>query len=257
MFASCIGDVIPRAGHCVIDCHPKLEKLFRRSFPEATIHGGSQVDTDLSWLERIPSADLKIPSGSLPFHFRRSLDAFPRHTGYLRADEARVQHWRSRLAVLGDGLKVGLSWRGGSRFTHRGLRSLELDQLQVLLGVQGIDFVSVQYGDCAAEIDRLQQEKGISIAHWPEAIDDYDETAALVSALDLVISVQTAVVHLGGALGKPVWVMVPAAPEWRYGRSGSTIPWYPSVTLFRQRVLHDWQPVISEVTEHLRSRVAC
>ena len=112
-------------------------------------------------------------------------------------------------------------------------------------------FVSLQYGACRAEVEAPLQAAGVRVHHWQEAIDDYDETAALVSALDLVISVQTALVHLAGALGKPVWVMVPAVPEWRYLQSGETMPWYPSVRLFRQARADDWEPVIDSVATEL------
>jgi ADP-heptose:LPS heptosyltransferase len=91
----------------------------------------------------------------------------------------------------------------------------------------------------------------VSLPHWQDALDDYDETAALVCALDLVISVCTAVIHLTGALGKPVWILVPAVAEWRYLRSGETLPWYPSARLFRQAQAEDWQNVIGRVSEQL------
>ena len=101
------------------------------------------------------------------------------------------------------------------------------------------------------EIDALQRRFGVRVHEWREAIDDYDETAALVAALDLVISVQTAVVHLAGALGKRAWVLVPVVAEWRYLESGETMPWYPSVRLFRQRQAGQWQPALAQVAEEL------
>lgn len=98
---------------------------------------------------------------------------------------------------------------------------------------------------------------GIDIVDWPEAIDgDYDETAALVSALDLVISVCTSVVHLTGALGRPAWVMTELVPEWRYGLRGSAMPWYPQVRLFRQVTQGDWDPVVAAIERELRQRVS-
>jgi ADP-heptose:LPS heptosyltransferase len=92
------------------------------------------------------------------------------------------------------------------------------------------------------------------VHHRQDAIDNYDETAALVSALDLVISVQTAVIHLSGALGTPTWVMVPVCPEWRYGATGERMPWYGSVRLFRQRQWNDWQETIETVARELARR---
>jgi ADP-heptose:LPS heptosyltransferase len=91
----------------------------------------------------------------------------------------------------------------------------------------------------------------VQIHHWPEAIDDYDETAALVAALDLVISVQTAVVHLAGGLGQPTWALISAVPEWRYGAAGEVMPWYPSVRLKRQQTLGEWGSVMKWISEDL------
>ena len=111
--------------------------------------------------------------------------------------------------------------------------------------------MSLQYTDCNAEIAALRDQHDACVHHWQEAIDDYDETAALVTALDLVITVQTAVAHLSGALDKPVRVMVSAAPEWRYQRSGETLPWYSSMRIVRQNRLGQWQNVIDRITMEL------
>jgi hypothetical protein len=123
--------------------------------------------------------------------------------------------------------------------------------LRPLLEMRDVHFVNLQYGECRAEIDAASLAIGSTIHHWPEAISDYEDTAALVSAVDIVISVCTAVVHLGGALGRPVWVMAPFVAEWRYGREGSSMIWYPSVRMFRQPKAGAWGPVISEVRRAL------
>ena len=252
MFASCVGDVIARARHCFIECHSKLEKIFRRSFPVATVHGALQTETLQHWLEREPKIDCKIGTGSLPLHFRRHRADFPVHTGYLRADPGRAEYWRSRLAALGAGPKVGISWRGGAVRTRRYMRSVPLEHWTPLLSLPGMHFVSLQYGDCQDEIEAVRKSSGVRVHHWTEAIEDYDETASLVSSLDLVISVQTAVIHLGGALGRPVWVLVSARPEWRYQEAGESLPWYPSVRLIRQAAADQWTPVIDEARQRLR-----
>jgi hypothetical protein len=256
MFASCLPDLMAVAGHCAIDCHEKLERIFTRSFPGASVHGGQQTNTDQSWLERMPRIDCKVACGTLPLYLRRRPEDFPQHAGYLKADPQRVAYWKGRLAELGPGLKVGLSWRGGSKYTHRTIRSLELRQLDPLLRMAAVQFVSLQYTDCRQELAEWGRENGLKVHHWQEAIDDYDETAALVCAVDIVISVQTAIVHLAGALGRPAWVVVPAAPEWRYQHSGESLPWYPSVRIFRQGRLGEWQPVIERVAGELRRLIA-
>jgi tetratricopeptide (TPR) repeat protein len=234
MFASLLPEVIARVGHCVVESDPRLRPLLARSFPAATVYATGQA------LPR--AADAAIPAGSLPRFLRRQAGDFPRHAGYLRADARRVQACRERLSRLGAGLKVGLSWTGGVRETRRPVRSIPIEQLGPLLATPGVRFVSLQYTSEAA-----QEAAAHGIAHWPEVIADYEETAAMACAVDLVISVCTSLVHLGGALGRPVWVMAPYSPEWRYGFSGERMPWYPSVRIFRQPAYGEWQPVIDAV----------
>ncbi|MCC7484462.1 MAG: glycosyltransferase family protein [Burkholderiales bacterium] len=255
MFASCLPEVIERAGHCVIDCHPKLERLFRRSFPAATVHGGHQAD-DPAWLAAAPVVDCRIAAGSLPLLLRRRPADFPPHAGYLRADAARVDAFRARLAALGPGLKVGLSWRGGTELSRARLRSVELAALAPLVAVAGVRFVDLQYHDTAAERAAFSRATGLPLVHWEDALGDYDETAALVVALDLVVSVCTAIVHLAGALGRPAWVMTPYSPEWRYGQAGEDMPWYPSVRLVRQARRGEWGPVIAMLARDLAALAA-
>jgi len=200
--------------------------------------------------------DYHVLAGSLPGLLRNRLEDFPRHEGYLVADPLRAERWRARLAELGPGPKIGLSWRGGTHLTRRSLRSLALHDLLPVLRTMGLRFISLQYGECAAELEGLRRETGIEVVHWPEAIDDYEETAALCASLDLTLSVCTSVIHLNGALGKPVWVMVPAVAEWRYGVQGDSMPWYPSVRLIRQASGGDWSDVFARVTRDLAERFA-
>ena len=251
MFASCLGEVIGQARHCVIECHRKLEKLFRRSFPAATVYGALQTDPQRNWLDHDPRIDCKAGIGSLPLRLRASRGDFPRHTGYLRADPVRSEYWRERLRGLGSGPKIGISWRGGARKTRRHVRSIPPEDWGPLLALPGMHFVSLQYGETRSDIDAMQAASRCVVHHWPEAIDDYDETAALVSALDLVMSVQTAIIHLGGALGRPVWVLVSSRPEWRYQEEGDSLPWYPSVRLIRQSTPGDWRGVIDDARRRL------
>jgi tetratricopeptide (TPR) repeat protein len=250
MFASCLPDVIARAGHCVIECHEKLAPIFRRSFPTATVHGGSQHD-ELAWLSRLPPIDCCIPIGSLPLHFRSRLEDFPRHDGYLKADEGRKAHWRTVLDRLGPDLKVGISWRGGTPRSRQAYRSLQMEVLRPLLAIPGVQFVNLQYGNCAAELENLKRDHGLTVHHFPESIADYDQTAALVAALDLVVSVCTAVIHLAGALGKPAWIMAPISPEWRYGIDQENMPWYPTHKVVRSQNFAVWQPLIDRVRSEL------
>jgi tetratricopeptide (TPR) repeat protein len=260
-FASVIPDAIAAAAHCIIECDVRLESLYRRSFPTATVTGIERKN-DEKWslalearVDSIPKFDFWTHIGTLPLHFRTSADAFPKSGAYLRADPERVAYWRERLDALGPGLKVGISWRGGVALTNSVSRSLALKQLEPLFSIPGVQFVSLQYGDNRAELEAFAVESGHLVHLWQDAIDTYDETAALVSALDMVVTVATAIVHLAGALDRPVWVMTPLGAGWRYGRTTPTMAWYPSARVFRQEKNYVWDRVIANVKRGLQ-RVA-
>ena len=129
--------------------------------------------------------------------------------------------------------------------------------IEPLFGAGG-SFINLQYGTTEAELlafARLKA-KGANFIHWPDALESYEETAALVVALDLVISVCTAVIHLAGALGQQVWILVPSAPEWRYLASGEVLPWYPSARLFRQKEPFAWDEVLERVARELDAHLS-
>jgi len=251
MFASCLPHAVAASEHCVIECSPKLESLFRRSFPDASVYSLSQ-DKALPRDVLDQGIDAQVPIGSLPMHFRRTVTDFPTHHGYLQADATSVAAWRTRLAKLGPGLKVGISWQGGTAKTRRAVRSLPLTKWAPILRVPNVHYVDLQYTDSQAELAALEASLGVHVHSWQDTKDNYDENAAMIAALDLVISVCTAVIHLGGALGRPVWVMAPFSPEWRYGIAGDAMPWYPSVRVFRQPVYNDWDAVICNVARSLK-----
>lgn len=256
MFSSCYQQVVDDARRCVIECDPRLLQLFVRSFPGATFYPLTDLHTTAPADPGV-AIDARIYAGSLPYYLRRSVGDFPAHQGYLKPDPERVAYWRTHLRALGSGLKVGISWRGGTVFTHRERRTLSLPALLPVLTVPGVRWVNLQYGKRADDIAQLKSSCGVEIVDWPEAIDgNYDETAALVSALDLVISVCTSIVHLTGALGKPVWVMTARVPEWRYGLGGASMPWYPAARLFRQTGQGVWDPVISGIEQALQQYVS-
>ena len=248
MLASCFSDLTAAAGACNLECDPRLQGLFQRSFPSARFLGRAphedQLDLELSGI------DCRISMGRLPGIFRNTWADFPSHSGYLRADPIKVSAWRKRLLELGPGPWVGISWRGGARATRAQLRSIPLRMWSDLL-TRRAHFVSLQYGDCAEEVSQFGRSHGLNIWHWPETLGDYEETAALVVALDIVVSVCTAIVHLSGALGRPVLVLTPATPEWRYLGSGRRMPWYPSVTLYRQSPGESWEDVLQRVASAL------
>ena len=255
MFASCVPDVLRQARGVVIECDVRLAPLFQRSFPAARVHGATR-DGNHDWLQEFPELSVQAACGGLPRFLRRSPADFPHHRGYLVADRGRVADWKSRLAERGSTLNVGLSWHGGTRRTREELRSLTFAQCLPWLTARDCRFVCLQRGDCAAEVAAARQV-GARLEWWPQALQDMDELAALIAALDLVVSVPSTTVHLAGALGQRCWVLLSHAPEWRYAWRGETMLWYPSVRMFRQARSGDWSPVVAAVTAELGRGVCC
>lgn len=250
-FASCIPD-LQRDNKVIIECEPRLEKLFRRSFG-GNVYGTRYIKGGLEWPAKHP-IDATVAFGSLPGHFRNAAIEFP-GTPYLIPDPQRCVQWRALLDSLGPKLKVGLTWTGGIRKTFASLRSLDLKDLEPIWR-QDATFISLQYKDAAEEVADVENSTGIKIHDWPHATltKDYDDMAALVSQLDLIVTVQQTAVHTGGALGVPTWALIPKTPLWRYGLTGTTMPWYRSVVLYRQKNL--WIDTIAQVGSDLRKLIA-
>jgi len=241
MFASCVNDVLNVLHkHPIIECAPRLERLFARSFPNAMVVGTHDLEG-----KDLPGGvdpEAYCPLGSLPMLFRPSVESFP-GTPYLRVDPDKVAAIRARLPE--GKLRVGVAWQGGGQNTRIDLRSILPEQWKPILA-NDCDFVSLQYTKQAAA-DAAE----MGIHHWPEAeADDMDDVAALVASCDLVISVCTTAIHIAGALGVPCWVLVPSGHAWRYGGTGETMPWYRSVRLFRQKCAN-WDETIGKVADGL------
>ncbi len=227
----------------VILTYPSLAGLFR------TVPGVAEVVADG---DPLPAFDLQAPILSLPHLFGTELATIPAESAYLSADPARVAAWRDRLAAL-PGLKVGLVWAGGTRpndpdwarIDHR--RSLALAQFAEIAGLAGLSLVSLQKGEAAAQVE------GFPIADFMDEVEDFADTAALVEALDLVVSVDTAVAHLAGALGKPVWILSRYDGCWRWLENRDDSPWYKTARLYRQRQPHGWQDVLARLREDLEN----
>jgi hypothetical protein len=191
---------------------------------------------------------------SLPLARGTTLETIPQRVPYLRADPIQVSRWRGRLAPL-PGLWVGICWSGDPR-PHQPdagaidkRRSTALASWAPIAAVRGVSLVSLQKGPAAEQIAR--RPSGMTIHDWTDELDDFADTAALIEALDLVITVDTATAHLAGALRKPVWILnrFDACWRWLIGRNDS--PWYPTATLFRQPSPGDWDTVFAEVAAAL------
>jgi ADP-heptose:LPS heptosyltransferase len=176
---------------------------------------------------------------------------------YLFAEPSLLEKWRERMNGLGPGLKVGISWRGGAEANVRRARSTTLDQWRGVLAVPGARFVSLQYGDTQSELDACYRGTGIEISDWEDAdpLGDLDEFAAQIAALDLVVSVDNSTVHIAGALGLPVWTLLPFASDWRWLHGREDSVWYPTMRLFRQTAPRNWNDVFKSVVAKLTSRV--
>ncbi|MCH7685464.1 MAG: tetratricopeptide repeat protein [Planctomycetes bacterium] len=248
MFASCIPELLEQAGECSMECDSRLVSLFERSFPQAQVFS-RPINRSGTGQEPSPCFDRQIAMGSLPRFLRRSLDSFPEQKRFLIPDEKRLRKWHERFAELGNGLKVGISWRGGRKPEVRRSRSTTLDQWIPVLRTPGVQFINLQYGECRQELATCQEQHGISIHDWDDAdpVADLDDFAAQIAALDLVISIDNATVHMSGALGVPVWTLLPFAPDYRWMTGTDTSPWYPSMTLFRQPKPRDWKTVFDRV----------
>lgn len=191
-----------------------MQGLFRRSFPEIEIYG-TRNNPDKHWKDW-RTIDYSCLIGSLAYHYRNKDTDFPGKP-YLVADPERVTQWKSLLNTL-PGQKVGIAWTGGMKNTFSHRRSMTLEEMLPILKTPGVTWVSLQYKDPTAEIRAFERQYGIKIHHWKRAAEsaDYDDMAALMKSLDCVVSVQTAGVHLAGALGVKCFVL------FRPSRAGST-----------------------------------
>ena len=244
MFASMLPDLM-KTNKVILECYPRLETLFKKSFPEATVYGTRDQAKVPDWVKD-HTIDYRISIGSLGKFYRRSRESFP-GTPYLTAEPM----------PKGDKFRVGISWSGGGAKAGRVMkRSVPLSWWKSILNVPNVEFVSLQYADSKEDLD-LMEGLGYSIKTF-DAVKarDYYETARLVKSCDLVISVCTSVVHLAGALGVPCWVLTPKWPAWRYQNTGG-MPWYRSVRLYRSPDVErdGWIPVISRIGLDLQDLV--
>ena len=251
MFASCLQEVIDNAGLCILECDKRLVPIFLRSFPKAKVIPRIKADDPLP--VELLHVDVKIAMGSLPLFLRPHIESFPLKKSFLMPDAEKTEFWRERIGSLGEGLKVGISWRGGKGFVRR-IRSTTLDQWAELFSMAGIHFINLQYGDCTAELEEIREKLGVIIHHWKDVdpLKDLDGFAAKIAALDLVISVDNSTVHMAGSLGVPVWTLLPFNCDWRWMKDWEDTPWYTSVRLFRKKRHGDWKEVFERVSSNLK-----
>ncbi|GAB2870497.1 hypothetical protein GCM10027093_02720 [Paraburkholderia jirisanensis] len=191
--------------------------------------------------------DYWISLMSVPACVGTELHTIPADVPYLFADAAKVEHWRERVTAAAAGTrgKIGLVWAGSPTFGNDRYRSMPLAALAPLCEMRDIAWFNLQKGAAHAQLAALPEP--LRPHDFTADLNDFADTAALIANLDLVITVDTALAHLAGALGKPVWVLLPANSDWRWLQDRSDSPWYPSARLFRQGTLGDWAPVVADV----------
>jgi len=215
-------------------------------------HGFSAVDRVLDRDEPLPEFDFHIYLLSLPRVFGTDLVSIPANIPYLHAEPERVERWAKRLGAH-DARRVGLAWAGSPQHPNDRYRSMALESLAPLWGLAGVRFVSLQKGPAAAEVDALPAE--LDFVNLGPELEDFCDTAAVISELDLVLCVDTAVAHLAGALGKPVWLMLPQPADFRWLEGREDSPWYPTMRLFRQSRRDHWEEVVERVKAALQERM--
>ncbi len=210
------------------------------------------IDRLVHAVTALPPFDVQAPLLSLPRIFRTTLTTIPADIPYLRADPESRAHWQQRLNGV-RGYKVGIAWQGNPDHKRDRRRSVPLLAFAPLAGVPGVRLVSLQKGPGCEQLPDPADRLGV--LDLTDGLEDFADTAAVMSHLDLVITVDTAVAHLAGALGIPVWLALPLVPDWRWLLEREDSPWYPSMRLFRQSVHGDWAGVFERLTAALRQQV--
>lgn len=205
--------------------------------------------------QKVPPFDFHCPLLSLPGIFQSSLHSIPARVPYIHPDPEVVQRWKPRMDALG-GFRVGIAWQGNPQHKGDRRRSARLLDFEPLARVEGVRLVSLQRGFGAEQIDQLKSHfELITLNGIDEEGDGFLRTAAIMHNVDLLITIDTAVAHLAGAMGLPAWVLIPPACDWRWLQGREDSPWYPTIRLFRQSKSADWTELFSRVAEALQAHV--
>jgi len=237
-FCRYVPRVAKRGGRVVLEVQRPLHELMR------TLAGTAEI---VSAGDPLPDFDVHCPLLSLPSAFGTERETIPSAMPYLEAPSSAVMDWATRLRAK-RGARIGLAWAGNPGHNNDHNRSIGLARLLPLLDIDAT-FISLQK-DVRAEDASVLADRS-DLLHFGDALTDFCDTAALISNLDLVIAADTSVAHLAGALGKPVWVLLPLVPDWRWLLDRTTSPWYPTARLFRQDDTRRWDRVIGRVREAL------
>jgi Flp pilus assembly protein TadD len=232
--------VAARGGKVLIASQPELTRLLR--FTEAL---GAVVAVN----DPVPEFDCHCPLGTLPLLFRTELDSIPNKIPYLTVDESLTQTWGQIVKTFHGTTKVGLVWAGNPNVQDDHTRSMNLEDLQPLADLADATFFSLQKGAGAEQVS--DSSFGSKLVDLGPQLKDFADTAAVIMSLDLTITTDTAVAHLAGALGRPVWLMLKSVPDWRWLLDRLDSPWYPTMRLFRQKTIGDWKGVVQQVRNEM------
>jgi tetratricopeptide (TPR) repeat protein len=230
--------IAQRGAKVIVECYPELYSLFGNM---DSIYQVIRFDEDP------PPFDLNCPIFSLPLIFETTPETIPTNVPYLTADASRKEKWREKIMEHNFRVKIGLVWAGNPKIPFK---HLSLDDFAPFGQLGDVGFYSLQKGRASEQSTKPPQ--GMRLFDYTAEINDFCDTAALIESLDLVIAIDTAVSHLAGAIGKPVWTLLPFVPDWRWMLDREDSPWYPTMRLFRQPALGDWRSVITKVVEELQ-----
>jgi tetratricopeptide (TPR) repeat protein len=235
-----------RGGCVLVACQPALVPLLSRC---------PGIDQLLSQGSPLPPFDAWAPLLSLPGLLQTTLATVPRTVPYLFPDPERVQYWRQELHPL-EGFKIGIVWQGNSRHQNDKQRSIPLAQFEPLARVERVQLISLQKGAGREQLEAVAERFPVIDLGQRLDGDSLADAAAAMQNLDLLIACDTALAHLAGALGVPVWLALPFAPDWRWLLEREDSPWYPSMRLFRQQKWGDWDEVFARMAAALQQRLA-
>jgi hypothetical protein len=226
----------------IVQCQKELATLFEK------VNGISSIITDG---DTIPEVDFHCPLISLPLIFSTKVATIPAKFPYLTVEQQLIDIWKEKIHKTTSRLRIGLVWAGKTSHKRDNLRSFPPDLFTPLLELQDISLYSLQVG--SESYDEQKQNKKLALIDYTREIRDFLDTAAIMENLDLVISADTAAAHLAGALGKPVWLLLPFVPDWRWMLDREDSPWYPTMRLFRQTEPGDWEGIIHRVIKELQN----
>jgi len=249
MYAGMYADLLRLAQHCIFACAKKLVPLFASSFPLATV---IDIEDQAVLTQLGSSIDVQSAAGSLARWLRPTVGSFPRAISYLTVDPERVLYWKKRLRAMGPERNVGISWRSGIMTGERSYYCSAIEQWAPILAIAGIRFINLQYDDCTEELAKVHEATGVTVQVFNEVdlFDDMAESAALTSALDLVISGGTASGILSAAMGVPTWMLLSGFNWQSFGTEH--ILWYGSLQTVNKTWEQGWEAAIAHIATQLR-----